>query len=233
MPRKVQPRWDAWGVEKVPDFKLSADQLAALAGILEIDSPLTIAKLKSELESIGAYYPVWLQQDEKGPSWAEQNAALKKLLVSPEPKLTLSRLDYATQGRVLDELWTHRCPRSGEVVENLLEVTDDTLEHVLHCAKLALAEGQKRRGPPTPKTLPLVIGRLAKVYEETTGERLRHTPYAKTKYKGTPQSKAGRFMAAFLKIVDPRLPETSIATELARFVARRNKAQEDSRVQTF
>lgn len=149
---------------------------------------------------------VWLQQDEKGPLWAEQNAALKKLLASPEPKLTLARIDYATQGRVLDELWTHRCPGSGEVVEQLHEVTDATLEHVFHCAKLALAEGQKRRGPPTPKTLPLVIGRLAKIYEETTGERLRHTPYAKTKYEGTPQSKAGRFMAAFPSMVVCSLP---------------------------
>src|SRR5262245_40533033 len=138
MPRKVQPRWGASGVEKVPDFKLSGDQLAALAEILEIDSPPARAKLKSGLESIGARHRMWFQQDEKGPSWAEQNAALKKLLASPESKLTLARLDYATQSRVLDELWTHRCPRSGEVVENLLEVTDDALEHVLHCAKLAL-----------------------------------------------------------------------------------------------
>ena len=117
--------------------------------------------------------------------------------------MTLARLDYATQGRVLDQLWMHPCPGSGEIVEQLHQVTDDTLEHVLHCAELALAEGRKRRGPPTPTTLPLVIERLAKAYEETTGQRLRHTPYAKTKYKGTPQSKAGRFMAAFLKIVDP------------------------------
>src|SRR5262245_17094995 len=117
MPRKVQPRWDALGVEKVPDFKLSADQVAVLARILEIERPPTIAKLKSELELIGAYYRVWLQQDEKGPSWAEQNAALKKLLASHEPKLVLARLDYATQSRVLDELWTHPCPGSGEVVE--------------------------------------------------------------------------------------------------------------------
>jgi hypothetical protein len=157
MPRKVQPRWDAWGGEKVPDFVLSADQVAALAGILEIDNRAAIVKLKQSLEWLGAYYPVWLQQDEKGPSRAEQNAALKKLLASLEPKLTLAQLDYATRGQVLDELWTHPCPGSGEIVEDLLEVTDDTLEHVLHCAELALADGQKRRGPPPRKTLPSII----------------------------------------------------------------------------
>ena len=80
MPRKVRPRWDAWGREKVPDFKLSADQIAALARILEIDSRTAIVKLKQRLEWLGTYYPVWLQQDEKGPSRAEQNAGLKKLL---------------------------------------------------------------------------------------------------------------------------------------------------------
>jgi hypothetical protein len=75
MPRKVQPRWGDTGVARVPDFKFSADQLAAIAGILEIDSAAAIAKLKSELESIGARCRLWFQQDEKGPSWAEQNAA--------------------------------------------------------------------------------------------------------------------------------------------------------------
>ena len=65
-------------MRKCPIFKLSADQLAALAGILEIDSRAAIVKLKQSLEWLGAYCPVWLQHDEKGPSRAEQNAGLKK-----------------------------------------------------------------------------------------------------------------------------------------------------------
>jgi hypothetical protein len=106
MPRKVQPRWDALGVEKVPDFKLSADQLAALAGILEIDRPPTIAKLKSELESIGAYYPVWLQQDEKGPSWNQRGLIHMRSVAYLHSRfsefLTEHRCQLVKDGRPLD-----------------------------------------------------------------------------------------------------------------------------------
>jgi hypothetical protein len=230
MPRKVQPRWGDTGVAGVLDFKLSAGQLAALAGILEIDSPATIAKLKPSLESFGARYLLWLKQDENGPSRAEQNAGLKKLLASPQDAIgILARLDYATQGRVLDVLWTHPCRGSGEVVEQLHEVTDDTLEHVLYCAELALADGQKRRGPPPRKTLRIVMEQLATLYEEATGLAFTHTPYVKSEYKGISQSRAGRFVTAFLKIVEPQLPETAIATEMARVVKWRKRKGQGTR----
>jgi hypothetical protein len=69
----------------------------------------------------------------------------------------------------------------------------------------------------------IVIGFLASAYEETTGSEFTHTAYVKTKYEGVPQSHAGRFVTAFLKIVDPRLPETAIATEMAHFVKWRKR----------
>jgi hypothetical protein len=50
----------------------------------------------------------------------------------------------------------------------------------------------------------------------------------KTKYKGTPQSHAGQFVTAFLTMVDPKLPETAIATEMARFIATRKGGDQDS-----
>ena len=46
-----------------------------------------------------------------------------------------------------------------------------------------------------------------------------HNPYESVgNYTGSPQSEAGRLMAAFLQIVDPELPASSVATELARYV---------------
>jgi len=101
-------------------------------------------------------------------------------------------------------------------------------ELVVDCAKRLLAKGQKRPGPGSRKTLPIVIRWLASIYEETTGLKFTHTPYAKTKYKGTPQSHAGQFVTTFLKMVDPKLPETAIATEMARFVETRKRTDHDS-----
>ena len=139
---------------------------------------------------------------------------------------------------MLEELWAHPCPGSGEVVDDLVEVTDETLEHVLHCAELALADGQKCRAPSARKTLRIIIEELATLYEKATSRAFTHTPYAKAwDYKGIPQSHAGRFVMAFLKMVDPDLPKTAIATEMARVVKWRKREGQRTRqncaVQTF
>jgi hypothetical protein len=102
---------------------------------------------------------------------------------------------------------THPRSGSGCVVEQFHEITDDNVEHVLHCAEIALAEGQTRRGPPPRKTLRIMIEQLATLFEEATGRAFTHTPYVKTKYKGIPQSHAGRFVTAFLKIVELKSAE--------------------------
>ena len=99
MRRKVQPRWGDTGVAKVSDLQLIRISSLGLLD-LEIDSPAAIAKLKSELEAIGARCRMWFQQDEKGPSRAKQNAGLKNSWRRPKMQSRFWRqLDYATQGR--------------------------------------------------------------------------------------------------------------------------------------
>jgi hypothetical protein len=81
---------------KVPTFTLDQEDLAEIGSALGIRAPETLSQLKPRLEEIGARYLLWIQQDEKGPSQAERNDALKRLLASPhdlEPILAL--LDYA------------------------------------------------------------------------------------------------------------------------------------------
>jgi hypothetical protein len=203
---------------------LSPDQLAALAGLLEVDRPAAIETLKLNLEWIGARYLVWFRQDEEGPSRAEQNAALKKLSASPdELEPILAKLDYATQARLVHVLWTHPLTKYRGDVTRLDQIARDAPELVLNCAKLALAAGKKRGGSSPRKTLPLIIRWLASIYEETTGREFTHNPYNKTEYMGTPQSDAGRFVTAFLGMVDPDLPPRAIATEMARLVAARER----------
>ena len=197
---------------------------SACTGLSASENP---PQLKAKLEWIGTRYLLWIQQDEKGPSQAERNAALRRVSASPQELAPiLAELDYATHGELLDILWAHLLA-SGRKVELLDQIASEDPELVIDCAKRLLAEGKKRRGPASRKTLPIIIAWLASIYEETAGVKFTHTPYEKTKYKGTPQSHAGQFVTAFLKMVDPKLPETAITTEMARFVETREGRDQD------
>ena len=229
MPRKVTPRWGEPDVDKlkVPRFTLDDEQVAEFGKHLDVGGSEPLALLKAKLEWIRARYLLWIQQDEKGPSQADRNAALKKVLASPqELERKLALLDYATRGELLDELWASLLAR-GEKLGLLDQIARDDPKLVIDCAKRLLAKGQKRRGPGSRKTLPIVIRWLASIYEAIPGRTFTHTPYEKTKYKRTPQSQAGQFVTAFLKMVDPKLPETAIATEMARFVETREGRDQD------
>jgi hypothetical protein len=223
MPKKVTPRWGEPGINnvKVPTFTLSDDQFAKLCTHLDLSASDIPPQLKPKLEFIGTRYRLWIQQDEKGPSQAERNAALKKLLASRQDvKLLLAQLDSTTQGELLDLLWSHPGIKSRSSLPLLDQIAREVPELVIDCARWLLAEGNNRRGPASRKTLPIIIGWLALIYEETTELNFTHTPYEKTRYRGTPQSRAGQFVTEFLKMVDPKLRETAIATEIARFVGR-------------
>jgi len=206
---------------KVPPFTLSEEQFTELSRLLGLSASDAVPQLKPTLEWIGARYLLWFHQDERGPSQAERNAALTQLLRTPqELEPNLPRLDYATQAELLDMIWA--CLNfSGRKLVLLDQIARDNPERVISCAKHLLAKGKKRRGPKDRKTMPIIIRWLAVIYEETTGRTVTHTPYEKTTYMGTPQSQAGQFVMAFLKMVDPNLPETAVATEMARFVATR------------
>ena len=220
MPRKVMPRWGDTGVMKVPIFTLDEEDLAEIGSALGIRASETLSQLKPRLEEIGARCLLWFQQDERGPSQAERNAALKKVLASPqELERKLALLDYATQDELLDVLWVRLLAR-GEKPGQLDQTARDDPELVIDCAKRLLAKSQKQRERPR-KTLPIIIRWLVSVYEEATGLEFTHNPYERTEYRGTPQSGGGQFVAKFLKIVDPTLPETAIATEMARIVKTR------------
>lgn len=120
----------------------------------------------------------------------------------------MARLDYATQGELLDVIWA-RLIASGRKLELLDQIARNDRELVIDCAKHLLAQGKKHRGPAPRKTLPIIIRWLASIYEETTGRIFTHRPYEKTKYRGTPQSHAGQFLTAFLTMVDPKLPKAA------------------------
>jgi hypothetical protein len=217
------PRWGETGVLQVPTFTLRDEQIGDLGRLLGMTAPNALSELKSKLEPIGARYRMYIQQDEKGPSRAERNAALKQVLVSPEElQRNLAQLDYATYGELQDKVWVHLLA-SGRRVGLLDQIARDDPDFVIDCATRLLAEGQKRRGPAGSRTLPIVISLLASVYEETTGLKFTHTPYEKGAYTSMPQSHAGRFVTTFLRMVDPDLTTIApaIATQMANVVKAR------------
>ena len=132
-------------------------------------APNALSELKSKLEPIGARYRIYIQQDKRGPSRAERNAALKKVLASPEElQRNLAQLDSATYGELQDKVWVHLLA-GGRRLGLLDQIAREDPDFVIDCATRVVSEGQKRRGPAGSRTLTIVISLLASVYEETTG----------------------------------------------------------------
>ena len=238
MAKKIRPRWGDDGVTEVPDFALSPEQAHSVAALLGITRPDDIDRLKKELEEIGDFYLRWSTQDEGGPSRAQRNAALKEVVeASRRLELLLKALDHASEAELMDALAPYRSMirefdveghvtnerESQELGFRQIQALRDRLTHFNESVAPFLKRRLRQRGPEPRKTLPAIIGFLAEVYERETGDPVTHNPYEGVgDYKGVPQSRAGRFMAAFFKAVavHPKLPATSIATELARFVKR-------------
>ena len=236
MAKKSQPRWGDDGVTEIRDFTFSPEQARSVAVTLAITRPDDIDRLKQELDEIADFYLRWSAQDEGGPSRAERNAALREVVkASRRLEVLLKALDHASEAELMDALAPYRSlirefdedghvtnEREGqELGFRQIQALRDRLTHFNENAAPFLKRRLRQRGPGGRKTLPAIIGFLAEIYERETGNRVTHNPYQGVAgYKGVPLSRAGRFMAAFFEVVDPELPATSIATELARFVKR-------------
>ncbi len=123
--------------------------------------------------------------------------------------------EFDEDGHVANE------PENQELGFRQIQSLRDRLTHFNVNAAPFLKRRLRQRGPEPRKTLPAIVGFLAEVYERETSDPVTHNPYEGVgDYKGVPQSRAGCFMAAFFEAVDPKLPATSVATELARFVKR-------------
>ena len=231
MSKKPKARWGEHGVIAVEEFKFDPKQASLLGSLLGITKSDEVSRLKLEFEEIADAYLCWSAQDEQGPTRAQRNAALRELAeTSQRLELLLKGLDYASENELIDalapyppEIFNHIGTRRGldELGFSQIEALRHRLTHFNRCLGSLLKRCLRQRGPQPKKTLPEIIGMLAAVYERETGSRVTHNPYAGVgDYKGVPQSPAGQFMAKFFEIVDPKLPATSIATELARSVSR-------------
>ncbi len=155
------------------------------------------------------------------------------VVASRRLEILLKALDHASDAELMDALAPYRSmirefDEDGHVTDQResqelgfrqIQALRDRLTHFNENTAPFLKRCLRQRGPEPRKTLPVIIGFLAEVYEREASDPVTHNPYKGVgDYKGVPQSRAGRFMAAFFEVVDPSLPATSIATELARFV---------------
>lgn len=242
MARKTKPRWGEHGVSEVPDFALTAEQARDVATILGITQQADIDRLAAELNEIGGQYLRWTVQDEHGPTRAERNAALQEVLkTSRRLELQLKSLDHASEADLIDALPLFRMKLSeydddGDVSAerewqelgfDQIQALRDRLAYFNTAATVLLQRQARRRGPDRKKTLPAVTEMLAEIYERATGRPPTHTPSKGTEYMSAPQSQAGRFIACFVKILDPEMPPSTISSTLADVLKkRRSKAEE-------
>ena len=236
MAKKTRPRWCDDGVGEVSDFALNSEQARALAAALDITQQQEIDRLADELNDVGRCYLRWSDQDEKGPTRAERNAALKEVLAaSRRLEMLLKALDHASEANLMDSLAPYRrvtlefdedgnitdTPKPRESGFRQIQALRARLTHLNMYAGPYLRRQLRRRGPEARKTLPAIIDILGDIYECETGERLTHTPVKGTEYKSGPQSKSGQFIAAFIKIVDPLLPPSAASSALVQVVSAR------------
>jgi hypothetical protein len=214
--KRIAPRLDIDAVQERQPFSFTEVQIERLLGALPQitkDSHLFVI----ELEQCASYY-IWLRdQYRHKATQAEQNAALASI------KARSGDLARILRGLDLDSEWQLRL-LLGFRVE--IDSVTAQLEDLCHAAAKAYETGKKRTGPRREIPVHRIVESLASLYEAATRKPFSHNPNQKTKYVGTPQSTAGRFLIAFFEAVDPAVRQTSISTAMTHVVSSRTVRQE-------
>ena len=231
MPKRTRPRWGWTGVQKMPVVELSVEEVARLTRPLGVSGSAKIAEIKERLEDLGSHYLRWKMQDESGPTVAEQNAALSCIDgLAQELVGSLALLDTESE-RLLGEQFEYErfeYEPPGEMGWCRLHRDRQHFLRLASCAQWALKESRKKIGPRPMKSLPLLVGLLAELYEEVTGKRFTHTPYEKCEYRGIPLSAAGDFVRTFVKTIDSSASNTQISTAMARVIKGRGATTQNT-----
>jgi hypothetical protein len=228
MPKKVRPKYGIDPVQEISPFSFANADIARLLNAL--------APIKGEhgdiitrLAKCAREYRWHRKQNQENPTRAEQNAALKEIgqlarchgngLRSLE--MRLRNLDIGTES---DLVTLFPGLHTGNFTDSLANFAD-ALEHFAHAAKQALEIGKQKSGPRIQTHVQRTVMELAGLYEEFTGRRFSHNPKLLTTYDGRPHSRAGRFIEAFFKIVDPGIRASSLSTAMASIVKSRRPRQ--------
>lgn len=209
--------------------RLTGAQRGALALAPEVREAFDLDRLET---IANCYYRDLAQETGGEASKGEQNASIAIMLDCVEK----ARRDPTDRARMnLEALWTaadddlafrllravgrsHSVGASGFGIVS--ELSLDTIE-----AALLECQTQSRGPLPASPAEQRLIGELIDAWEVTTGRTATHNPKIKTRYTGDAGSEAGRFVTAAVKIIDPEVLTTTVASLMDERLKARRRAR--------
>jgi hypothetical protein len=206
MPRKIRPKYGIDPVQAVPTFSFTDAQIECLFALAPLEGDRR--GIVKQLERCARDY-FWLRnQNQKKPTRAEQNAALKEVgQLARDLEMRLRSLDTDTEWELMV---TAPALHTSKFTDAVAEIADR--------AEQALRAGKHNSGPRIQAHVQRTVEHLANFYENFTGEPFSHNPKLLGEYDGTPHSLAGNFIVAFFQTVDPKISSTSLSTAMASIV---------------
>jgi hypothetical protein len=143
-------------------------------------------------------------------------------------------LDTTTEGAVAIDSDCPALEIGVEVDIDLIDVTTASarIERLRHRVERVLVGLEQRHGPERHESLRWLVWELCDLYHRETGRRVTNSAddasrcnFSGTRYTGTPQSPAGRFVLAAVKILQPleALPR-AVLFAMREYVARHRDA---------
>jgi hypothetical protein len=216
MPRKIRPKYGIDPVQEVPAFSFTDAQIEHLFALAPMEG--NRREIVVRLVRCARCYLSLRNQNQKKPTRAEQNAALKQIgQLARDLEKRLRSLDMDTEWKLMTAFAAWHTKGLSDAVSDLA----DRLEDFVQAAEQALRVGKQNSGPRIQTHVQRAVLKLANFYEEFTGESFSHNPRLLTEYDGAPHSPAGDFIVAFFQIVDPKIPSTSLSTAMASIVRSR------------
>jgi hypothetical protein len=221
MPRKTRPKYGICPVQEVPAFAFTEAEIELLFNALPSVKG-NRNDIIARLQECAREYRWRRDQNQKKPTRAEQNAALKEVgELARDLEMKLRCLDMGTEWDLVSRFPALR--RSN--FTNAIADFSDRLNDFADAAEQALHAGKQKSGSPIRTHVQRTVVRLANLYEEFTGEPFSHNPKRLTEYDGKPHSPAGLFIAAFFEIVDLSIRPTTLSTAMASIVKSRRALQ--------
>jgi hypothetical protein len=199
MPSKIRPKYGTDPVQEVRSFSFEQADKEHLINLL---APIKAKpdEIIARLQECARGYLWRRNQNQKVPTRAEQNAALKEVgdfarehgegLCGLE--MRLRNVDLGTEWELDVKLRTCRIHLLTEEIADLA----DRLGELADAAEQALRAGKQKSGPRMRMHVQTAVRDLVNLYEECTGKPFSHNPKVLTKYDGKPHSRAGGFIVA-------------------------------------
>jgi len=229
MGKKATPRWNEFGFpDEAMGFALSDRQAADLWEYVSLADKQVQNALRTRLVAIACEHLERREDDKTRPALREQNAALGEILEAAKVLETnLREIDYVSHDELCHALtaapYRHEDGSEPEGGFEQLGHFRCRIEHFTRALEPHLERLKAHRGPIEQRTSKALITEVARAFEEVTGRQVTHTAHKSGAYKGRVQSPIGKFIWAFIQMVDGEITEQTVSSVLATHVNQRGK----------